>query len=41
LSYQRKFPDDSAACNLQQWHLFEQENPDTFKGMYQFWVQKL
>lgn len=40
LSYQRRFPDDSAACNLQQWHLFEQENPDTFKGMYQFWIQK-
>jgi len=21
------------------WHTFESENPDTFIGMYQFWVQ--
>ena len=26
--------------DLGQWHLFETENPDTFGGMYQFWVQK-
>ena len=23
-----------------QWQLFESEHPDTFFGMYQFWVQK-
>jgi SAM-dependent methyltransferase len=27
-------------ANLRLWHQFEAENPDTFKGMYQFWVQK-
>jgi SAM-dependent methyltransferase len=26
--------------DLDAWHLFEQRNPDTFLGMYQFWVQK-
>jgi hypothetical protein len=25
---------------LDRWHVFEQENPDTFAGMYQFWLQK-
>jgi 2-polyprenyl-3-methyl-5-hydroxy-6-metoxy-1,4-benzoquinol methylase len=25
---------------LQSWHEFEAENPDTFKNMYEFWVQK-
>ena len=39
-SYRSRFPDDPSATNLAQWHLFEQENPDTFLGMYQFWVQK-
>ena len=27
--------------NLEKWHLYEQENPDTFEGMYQFWCQKI
>jgi hypothetical protein len=26
--------------DLSLWNIFEQENPDTFVGMYQFWVQK-
>jgi hypothetical protein len=26
--------------NLANWHRFESENPATFRGMYQFWVQK-
>ncbi len=38
--YKQFFPDDRAAINLAQWHAFEEENPDTFFGMYQFWVQK-
>jgi 2-polyprenyl-3-methyl-5-hydroxy-6-metoxy-1,4-benzoquinol methylase len=33
--YRTKFKDD----NLQNWHRFEQEFPDTFARMYQFWVQ--
>jgi len=26
--------------NLDRWHEFETKYPDTFSGMYQFWVQK-
>ena len=29
-----------AAIKLSQWQIFENENPDTFLGMYQFWIQK-
>lgn len=39
-AYKQRFPDDVAATNLSQWHVFECENPDTFIGMYNFWVQK-
>lgn len=39
-AYRRRFPDDLAATNLGHWQVFERENPDTFIGMYQFWVQK-
>jgi hypothetical protein len=26
--------------DLDRWHEFEMKSPDTFAGMYQFWVQK-
>jgi hypothetical protein len=39
-AYKRRFPDDQAATNLQHWHTFERENPHTFIGMYNYWVQK-
>lgn len=39
-AYKRRFPDDHAATNLGQWHIFESENPEVFAGMYQFWIQK-
>ena len=39
-SYRQRFPEDAAAVDLDRWQLFENENPDTFFGMYQFWVQK-
>jgi tetratricopeptide (TPR) repeat protein/SAM-dependent methyltransferase len=39
-AYRRRFPDDKAAANLVQWQDFENDNPDTFSGMYQFWVQR-
>ena len=32
--YRARFSEDS----LQNWHKFEQEFPDTFSRMYQFWV---
>ncbi len=38
--YQARFPDDPARTNLDNWHVFETENPRTFAAMYQFWVQK-
>ncbi|HEX7790617.1 MAG TPA: methyltransferase, partial [Afipia sp.] len=39
-SYLRRFPEDRAATNLANWNVFEAENPATFAGMYQFWIQK-
>ncbi len=36
----KKFPDDKPMTDLARWHVFETENPKTFMGMYQFWVQK-
>ena len=39
-AYKRRFPDDRAAVDLAQWQAFENENPDTFNRMYQFWIQK-
>lgn len=30
-----------ALSSLALWHAFEQANPDTFAGMYQFWCRKL
>jgi len=38
--YHARFPQDQAATNLDFWHIFEGANPDSFLGMYQFWVQK-
>jgi hypothetical protein len=35
-----RFPGDRSMITLDRWHVFEQENPDTFAGMYQFWLQK-
>jgi SAM-dependent methyltransferase len=38
--YRSRFPRDAAMTDLASWQAFERENPDTFVGMYQFWVQK-
>ena len=38
--YAERFPDDTAQTNLDNWHAFEQDNPDTFIAMYEFWLQK-
>jgi tetratricopeptide (TPR) repeat protein/SAM-dependent methyltransferase len=38
--YRRRFAEDEAANDLDRWNIFEQDNPATFAGMYQFWVQK-
>lgn len=39
-AYKQRFPNDQTATNLSQWQIFENENPYTFIGMYQFWIQK-
>ena len=39
-AYKNRFPNDPSATNLDQWHIYEKENPNTFVGMYQFWIQK-
>jgi SAM-dependent methyltransferase len=38
--YRARFPEDGPLTDLAKWDLFESEHPDTFGGMYQFWVQK-
>jgi tetratricopeptide (TPR) repeat protein/2-polyprenyl-3-methyl-5-hydroxy-6-metoxy-1,4-benzoquinol methylase len=38
--YHTMYPDDFSETNLENWDRFEAQNPDTFAGMYQFWVQK-
>lgn len=37
--YTLRFPDDAPRTRLENWHAFELENPGTFAGMYQFYVQ--
>jgi SAM-dependent methyltransferase len=39
-AYKNRFPNDPSATNLDQWHIYEEENPRTFVQMYQFWIQK-
>jgi len=39
-AYRDRFPDDRIMTNLDHWQQFETGQPDTFAGMYQFWVQK-
>jgi 2-polyprenyl-3-methyl-5-hydroxy-6-metoxy-1,4-benzoquinol methylase/tetratricopeptide (TPR) repeat protein len=39
LDYRSRFPEDAGLTNLDSWHLFERDHPDTFFGMYQFWVR--
>jgi Flp pilus assembly protein TadD/2-polyprenyl-3-methyl-5-hydroxy-6-metoxy-1,4-benzoquinol methylase len=38
--YKRRFPSDLSATDLNNWHIYENENPETFFTMYQFWIQK-
>jgi tetratricopeptide (TPR) repeat protein/trans-aconitate methyltransferase len=39
-AYRRRFPADVAITDLDTLDQYEQDNPDTFAGMYQFWVAK-
>jgi len=38
--YRARFTDDPSGTNLRNWARFEADNPDTFVGMYQFWIQQ-
>ena len=38
--YRARFTDDPSGTDLRNWASFEADNPDTFAGMYQFWIQK-
>lgn len=40
-AYRKRFPEDPRMTSLDNWHALEQDNPDTFINMYQFWVQKI
>jgi SAM-dependent methyltransferase len=40
-AYRKRFPRDVAATDLDNWAAFEIDNPSTFDGMIQFWVQKI
>jgi tetratricopeptide (TPR) repeat protein/2-polyprenyl-3-methyl-5-hydroxy-6-metoxy-1,4-benzoquinol methylase len=37
-NYRAAFPDDTTLTDLALWHRFETANPDTFRGMYNFWA---
>jgi 2-polyprenyl-3-methyl-5-hydroxy-6-metoxy-1,4-benzoquinol methylase len=39
--FKHSFGKDSDAFDLSLWHQFEEDNPHTFAGMYQFWCQKI
>lgn len=39
--FKKAHPQKSALTSLSLWHSFELENPDTFRGMYQFWCKKI
>ena len=38
--YEKYYPEDIAQTNLQNWAIFEEKHPNTFRGMYQFWACK-
>jgi Tfp pilus assembly protein PilF/2-polyprenyl-3-methyl-5-hydroxy-6-metoxy-1,4-benzoquinol methylase len=39
-AYRSQNPADTPMTDLVAWHEFELKHPGTFRGMYQFWVQK-
>jgi hypothetical protein len=39
-AYRAQFPEDRTLSDLANWDRFEADRPDTFAGMYRFWVRK-
>ncbi len=37
--YRQRFPDDYNGTSLQNWHQYEDENPEAFIGLYVFWLR--
>ncbi len=37
--YLERHPDDPSLANLDHWHAFERDHPDTFAAMYQLWCE--
>jgi hypothetical protein len=38
--FQARFPGDAALTDLDKWHAYETDNPQTFRRMYVFMVRK-
>jgi tetratricopeptide (TPR) repeat protein/SAM-dependent methyltransferase len=38
-TYRERFPNDTTLSDLSNWHDLESAYPDTFAGMYQFWLR--
>jgi len=38
--YRRRFPEDPAMTDLDRWTAFEENNPHSFSGCYDFWCAK-
>jgi tetratricopeptide (TPR) repeat protein/SAM-dependent methyltransferase len=38
--YAQRFPGDASKTDLANWHSLEQQDPNLFKSMYQFWVRR-
>ena len=39
--FRKSHPKKRALTSLSLWHEFELKNPNTFRGMYQFWCKKM
>lgn len=40
MAFRERFPDEASILDLEKWAAFEHTYPDTFSGMYVFWVRK-
>ncbi|MBF0194017.1 MAG: tetratricopeptide repeat protein [Magnetococcales bacterium] len=38
--FKETYNEENSTVSLEKWHEFEQKNPKTFRGLYEFWVQK-
>jgi hypothetical protein len=38
--FRQRFTDGGALTDLDSWHAYESDNPQTFAAMYHFWIRK-